>query len=205
MQISTPPRNGVVLLRILAIPFLLSVGLLAENDVAVTASVPMVSQTLGTAIYDTVLHETQTTRNNVALGVAYRHWFNHFGLEISANRVNTESKFTDGTAVIAFSVHRYEVSGIILHRFQRPEGSRIQPFMGVGTGVMLFNGSGSAGWAQSVEGVLTSGVDIPITHRVSLKAGMRFHLFMNTGFGDAHYHPNLAHCVEPTTGVSFKF
>ena len=199
------PRNGVVLVCLLAIMLLLPVGLLAEDSVAVTASVPMVSQTPGTAVYDIVLHEKQATRNNVALGVEYRHWFKHFGLEISANRVNTESKFTNGAAVTAFSVHRYEISGVILHRFRRLEGSRIQPFIGAGTGVMLFNGSHSAGWAHSVEGVLTSGMDIPITHRVSFKTAMRYHVFMNTGFGDGHYYPTLAHAVEPTIGVRFKF
>lgn len=202
---STLPRDGALLVRILAIMVLLPVGLLAENSATVTASVPMVSRTLGTAVYEIVLHEKQATRNNVALGVEYRHWFKHFGLEISANRVNTASKFTNGAAVTAFSVRRYEISGVILHRFHRPVGSRIQPFMGAGTGVMLFNGSHSAGWAHSVEGVLTSGIDVPITRRVSLKTAIRYHAFMNTGFGDAHYYPTLAHAVEPTTGVSFKF
>jgi hypothetical protein len=184
---------------------LLPVGLLAEDDATVTASVPMVRQTNGTALYDIVLHEKQATRNNLAIGVEYRHWFKHFGLEISASRVNTESKFTCGAAVTAFSVHRYEISGVILRRIRRLEGSRIKPFIGAGTGVMLFNGSLSAGWAHSVEGVLTSGMDIPITRRVSLKAATRYHLFMNTGFGDAHYKPTLAHAVEPTIGISFKF
>jgi len=196
----------------LVLVLLLCVPAFADNDVTLVLGRPMVGSAVGNATYgSSTWDQQQSAKDGLAAGVEFRHWFaNHSGFQLDYDRTSTNATFQSfsSDSSVRFPVTRHEMSGAFVRHFGRSE-SRVHPFFSVGPGILLFNGGsapgGNVGWSAAFEGILACGVDTPVSRHLFLRTAYRFHLFRNTDYGDAHFHPGLAHIQEPTVGLSWKF
>ena len=197
-------RRGILVALLLGLPAF------AGDDVTLAVGRPMVEETSGTAVFvSDTWEEQQSAKAALAVGLEYRHWFtSRSGFQVDFNRTSTNAAFTDSFGSVRFAVTRYELSGAFTRHFGRSE-SKLHPFLNLGPGVLLFSGGyapgGTVGWSAVPEGVVAAGFDTPVSRRLSLRTGYRFHFFRNTNYGDPTFHPGFAHIQEPMVGLSWSF
>jgi len=191
---------------------LLCVPAVAENDLTLVLGWPFVGNSVGNSTEGgSPSYEQQSAKTGFSIGLEYRHRFaNRVGIQFDYNRTSTNATFRclSSDSWLSYRVTRHEIGGAFVRYFNRSE-SKLHPFFHVGPGVLLFDGGyatgGTVGWSATPEVVLGGGFDTAVSKHLSVRTAYRLHLFRNSDFGDAQFHPGFTHLQQPMVGLSWQF